>query len=144
MEFGKDTKELNEQLEKADNKEKLEELLKDIQNTSTFGDWFYHTLEDKGMSIPDVEKNTDISHSYIYAIQNNTKKPSRETVIKIGLAMGLEKEELDRGLKIAGFKELYVKNEDDALILYGFGKKLDIWEIDELLREHGSQMHLVD
>jgi hypothetical protein len=55
--------------------------------------------------------------------------------LRIAFALGLSLEELNELLKLAHLKELYAKNVEDAVIIFGMKEHLTPAEIDELLEQ---------
>lgn len=84
----------------------------------------------------------DIPESTFYATINTTRTPKKELIIKIAFALGLTMKELNELLKLAKLKELYAKDNEDAIIIYGMEKGLDVEEIDMLLKSQNSKMRL--
>lgn len=142
----KDTEKMNRELELVKNEADLDRFLKENNGVikETFSDWLYEKMEEKGMKAAEVYKNCAISQAFYYGILNGTKKPSKEMIIKIGIALGLSVEELNTGIKTGGFKELYPKNKDDAIIIFGMKNKKSVGEIDQMLRDRGCSMILID
>ena len=58
--------------------------------------------------------------------------------------MGISLEEMNELLKLAQHKELYAKNKEDAIIIFGLKNKLKIIEIEELLSDYGATLHLLE
>lgn len=97
-----------------------------------------------GMSFSQVQKETGITKSLFYSIVNGTRKPQRPQIIKIGFALGLSLEELNDLLKLAQHKELYAKNREDAILIYGLQSQLKVEKIEELLIQDGAKFSLMD
>lgn len=140
----KSTDELeNELRERVKNKNRLDEYL-DKLKTISIGDYLYNLMEEKNMKVKDIsEKCTNISDKYIYGILNGTKtSPSREMIIVIVCALGITIEQTNLFLKYAGYGKLYAKDKDDAIIMYCLEKKLEPFEIEELLIVKNSKYRL--
>lgn len=84
-----------------------------------------------------------VPESTLYATLNGTRKPKKELIIKIGFALGLSMEELNELLKLSGLKELYAKNNEDAIVIYGIKNGLDLEEIDMLLESQNCKMRFL-
>ena len=85
----------------------------------------------------------DIPESTFYAVMNGTRTPKKEMIIKIAFALGASMEELNEMLKLAKLKELYAKNTEDAIIIYGMKNGLDLVDIDMLLKSQNAKMRLL-
>ena len=101
-----------------------------------FKDYFSELMKKKKIKVDDMLKSGGIKRQYVYAIKNGEKKPRRDYVLKLAVAIGADVLETNRMLKLAGFSELYVKSQKDAIILFGIRKKKKSYEIDELLIEN--------
>lgn len=82
----------------------------------------------------------DIPESTFYATINETRKPKKELIIKTAFVLGATIEELNELLKLAKLKELYAKNNEDAIVIFGIKKGLDLEEVDMLLKSQNSKM----
>ena len=70
------------------------------------------------MTVASTLENADISFSYGYFLFSGKRKPSRDTVLKLAIAFGLNLEETQKLLSAAGFGGLYPKIRRDAVIIY--------------------------
>lgn len=94
-------------------------------------------LLQKGMKKADVVRSSTLGRTYIYKIFSGEKVPSRDKLLAIAFGLGLSDEETQKMLKLSGNRELYARDERDALILFALQRKKSIWEINELLDKHG-------
>lgn len=93
-------------------------------------------LKQKGIKKADVLRGSLLGRAYIYRIFTGDKIPSRDKLIAIAFGMHLSDEETQYMLKLSGNRELYARDERDALILFSLQHKLTILEINEMLFEH--------
>ncbi|MDE7131332.1 MAG: helix-turn-helix domain-containing protein [Lachnospiraceae bacterium] len=93
-------------------------------------------LAKKGISKPEVVRDSHLDRKYIYQIFSGEKNPSRDKLIALAFGLHLSDEETQTMLKVSGNRELYVRDERDAIILFALQKKKDIWETNELLSDH--------
>ena len=75
-------------------------------------------LESKKISKQKLIRESCLNASYVYDILGAKKNPSRDTVIKLSLALRLSLSETGRLLKLSGFSELYPRIERDAIIIF--------------------------
>lgn len=94
-------------------------------------------LSQKKLKIADVIRGSLLGRSYVYQIFAGSKKPSRDKLIALAFGLRLSDEETQKMLRISGNRELYVRDERDALLLFSIQRKKDIMETDELLIDHG-------
>ena len=141
----KSTIELTNEIDKATSWDELQIILKENQvGKRTFGDLFSELCKKYQVKPSQLQLITPISKSLFYAVLNDTKKASKETVLLMGLKLGVSVEELNELLKVAGHKELYPQKIDDAIILFGLKNKRSVSEIDEELKRRGSKLTLID
>lgn len=74
-----------------------------------------------------------VSRADVYQIFSGEKIPSRDKLIAIAFGLRLSDEEAQKMLKLSGNRELYARDERDALILFALQHKKNIFEINELL-----------
>ena len=85
-----------------------------------------------------------ISKSQFYSLLNGTRNPSKESVIKIALTLGVTQKEINELLFASGFHALDPRDRDDAIILFGIENCKEVGKIDELLKEYHSKIRLLD
>lgn len=135
------TKEILNKIESANTWEELGDILRGLEKI-TFGDRLSQLCVKYQIKPSKLQLEVAVSKTMFYDVMNGTRKPSKETVIKIALVMKITEEELNELLKLAGHKELYPKKKEDAIIIFGLKNKKDIVEIDELLKEYGSKIRI--
>lgn len=141
----KSTEEIANEMDKAASFEEVKEIIR--QNSigrETFGDRLLELCAEYDKTPGELLKDLTISKSQFYAVLNGKRRPSRVAVIKMVLTLGVNLAEADELLKLAGYKELYPKNREDAVIRFGIEHKKNIYEINEVLKEYDSKMNLLD
>ncbi len=79
------------------------ELL-DSRQFEDFGEALRFYRESKGVTINQLANTLAISPSYIYRLEDNTRKdPSYQVVVRMGLSLGLDLAELNTLLWLAGY-----------------------------------------
>ncbi|MBE6728537.1 MAG: bacteriophage CI repressor [Ruminococcaceae bacterium] len=140
-----DTTEMIEnKIKKAQSWEEMEEILSQLPQTSftVKVDEFCTKYEVKSFS--QLQIKTGIPKSTFYSIMNGTRTPGKQHIIQIAFALGMNLEELNELLKVAKLKELYAKNKEDAIIIFGLKTGKDIYEIDELLEQEKCELRFVE
>lgn len=130
----KKTKELELLIQKASLREK-DELFKNITNIS-FTDYIHQLLLEKNLEKADVIRDAQLSRTYAYQIFQGTKQAGRDKVLQLAIAMKLTLEETNRLLGIAKHARLYVKQQRDAIIVFGISNANSLYETNELLEEY--------
>lgn len=85
------------------------------------------------LDVEDILVECALSSSYVYQILNGRKKPSRDKIIALLLAITNELEDYNLVLKKGGYTELYAREKRDALIIFGISKHFDYYDLNELL-----------
>ncbi len=99
-------------------------------------------IDPKKIKKTDVIRDSQLERKYLYQLFSGERTPSREKLIAIAFGMHLSEEETKKLLKIAGKRELYARDQRDAVILYGVQRRFSLTEVNELLFEH--QLRLIE
>ena len=144
----KSTKEMNNEIEKAKNWDELIKIIKD-NPVPTFGQRFVEICDKYKISSATAQLRAEttfaIGKTSFYYYLDGRRKPKKEVVIKMGLAIGANVEEINELLKLAKHKELYSKSQEDAVIIFAIkNKKIkefkDLQEMDAVLAGFKSKM----
>lgn len=131
----------------------LEERLKTTKDINSFFEEnaFYITdptlsqhlnklLSQKGLKRQDVIEAGNLDDGYVNQLFNgNKKKPGRDIILSLAFGLGLNNEETDRLIKIAGVGALYSKSKRDAVIIYALKKGKSINETDIILKSYNLE-----
>ena len=137
----KSTDELTNEIIQSDNiadyLEKNGEYLKDI----SLSDELNRLLEEKKLKKSEVIAASGITLTYAYDLFSGykKKKPSRNVILSLALAMGLDLDETQRLLKISGNGALYPRVPRDSVIMYAVNNSLTLPDTDELLDKNGME-----
>lgn len=93
-------------------------------------------LSQKGIRIADVVRSSLLDRAYVYQIFSGEKTPSRDKLIALAFGLHLSDDETQNMLKLSGNRELYARDERDALLLFSLQREKTIWETNELLFSH--------
>lgn len=133
----KTTDELNHEIKSATDIEDFLKKNKEHLLTDSLPEHLNLLLLQKGISRADVVRGSLLDRAYVYQIFSGEKVPSRDKLIAIAFGLCLSDDETQKMLKLSGNRELYARDERDALILFGLQGKKNIFEINELLIGHG-------
>ena len=86
----------------------------------------------------DIINRADIGYTFFYDIINGKKKPSREKLIRLFLAMRFTLAECQTALNIYCYSALYAKNKRDSMFIYAINHSLSVNELNELLEKNGE------
>lgn len=96
-------------------------------------------LAEKKLTRADVVRGSNLDRVYLYQIFDGKKKPSRDKLIAIAFGLRLSVEEAQKLLKISCNRELYARDERDALILFALEKQDNLLNTNVLLNNHGLE-----
>ncbi|MCM1192161.1 MAG: XRE family transcriptional regulator [Butyrivibrio sp.] len=135
----KTTEELKHEIKSATD---IEDYLKGNQEnliTSTLAAHLNSLLSEKNLSKADVVRDSKLYRTYVYQIFLGEKRPSRDILIAIAFGLHLSEEESQALLKISKNRELYARDERDAIILFAIQRNMPIMAVNDLLFEHDLQ-----
>lgn len=85
-------------------------------------------ISEKKMKKSDVIRMLNIDRNYGYWILNGKRMPTRNCLIQISLILGLDVEQINYLLRLAGKSYLYVRNMVDAKVFYAINHHMDYFE----------------
>ena len=97
-------------------------------------------LKEKGITKADVYRGSNLERKYVYQIFSGEKNPSRDKLIALAFGLQLSDEETQTMLKLSGNRELYVRDERDAIILFCIQRNKTIFETNDLLYSYGFEL----
>lgn len=107
--------------------------------TRKLSEYLNMLLCEKGIRKADVARSSLLDRVYVYQIFSGKKTPSRDKLIAIAFGLHLSDEETQTMLKLSGNRELYARDERDAIILFALQRGMNIFETNELLFNHGLE-----
>ena len=93
-------------------------------------------LTEKGMTKADVVRESNMNEIYAYQILSGVRRPSRDKLLCVCLAMKASLEETQNILKRSDFAPLYARSQRDSIIMYGFTHGQTILQINGSLFDH--------
>lgn len=93
-------------------------------------------LSQKNLRRADVIRGSLLGRAYVYRIFAGQKIPSRDKLIALAFGMHLSDAETQKMLKLSGNRELYARDERDALILFALQRKMTVMDTNSLLFDH--------
>lgn len=85
-------------------------------------------ISDKKMTKSNVIKKLNIDRNYGYLLLNGSRTPTRNCLIQISIMLGLDTDQIDYLLKLAGKAPLYVRNIVDARVFYAVKHHMEYFE----------------
>ena len=106
-------------------------------------EYLTNLLTEKNLLKRDVVRESGLNREYVYHLFAGTReKPSRQKVLAIGVAMGLNLEEMQYLLKYAKLNILYPRNQWDSVIISAIEQHLNVMETNDLLHQLGETLLL--
>lgn len=140
MQPGAFTAALNDEIKQTSNIDSFLERNQELMVKQSLRDHLDFLLMQKGLTIAEVVRGSQMNRPYVYQIFSGEKKPSRDKLAAIAFGMRLSAEETQQMLKLSGNRELYVRDERDALILLALHKNYDIYRANALLYDHNFKI----
>lgn len=109
-----------------------EHLLKD-----SLSEHLHMLLTEKNLRRADVIRGSLLGRAYVYRIFAGDKIPSRDKLIALSFGLQLTEEETQKMLKLSGNRELYARDERDALLLFALQRNMSIMDANGMLLDHG-------
>lgn len=99
----------------------------------TLSEYLNKILSDRNLKVSDLVKLTSLDRTYTYQIISGHKKPSRDKVIAICLALDMSFEDTQQLLKATGYPILYARFQRDSIIIFAFQHGASLTDTNELL-----------
>ena len=109
-------------------------LVKDISGTREgLPEHLNHLLFKKNLKKSEVVKRSRLNATFAYQIFSGDRNASRNKILQLAFAMGLDLRETQGLLKLSGTNELYCKDRRDAIIIYCITKQMTLDDVDDTL-----------
>lgn len=118
----------------------IEDFLKKNRSSMVTGglpEWLNTLLAQKRISKADVVRGSLLDRTYVYQIFSGDRTPSRDKLIALAFGLRLSDDETQKMLKLSYNRELYARDERDALILFALQRQWPILKANDLLFRHG-------
>ncbi len=136
----KSTAKLLEELQKTPGS--LDDYLKDNADAFVQSDvhaFWEGLIRKSGRSKSNIINKADISYCYFYDVISGRKRPSRDKVVRLILAMRLSVEDCQRALTVSGKSRLYPRVKRDSILIHAIEKHLSVFQLTELLGRYGEE-----
>ena len=84
----------------------------------SFPEYLKEKIQERELEAGELWRAAQIPRSYGYNILSGVRKPRRDKVLALCLALNLSCEETQRVLKVAGAGALYPRRQRDAVIMF--------------------------
>ena len=137
----KDTEQLTNEILSTDDIDDFLENNGEYLGEITLSSELCRLLEEKGLKKSDVIAASGITVTYGYDLFSGykNKRPSRNVIIALSLAMKLDIVQTQRLLKISGNGALYPRVPRDSVIMFAVKNAMSRCEADDLLHKRGME-----
>ena len=105
----------------------------------SFPEYLKEKMQERELEAGELWRAAQIPRSYGYNILSGVRKPKRDKVLALCLALNLSCEETQRVLKVAGAGALYPRRQRDAVIMFSLRKGLSVMDTNILLDEFSQE-----
>jgi len=105
-----------------------------------FTDMLKMYLERSKLTKYQVLKDSEIDSNYGYQIFNGRRKPNRNKVIQLSLALNVTLKEMQLLLLSVNERQLYVRDKRDSIIMYAIEKKSTVLDLESYLLEYKEEL----
>ena len=127
---------LMEELAVGSNYSSIDNYIDDNKDDNRFQKLLFSYIDDKGLKDSDVYNKVNIDRRLFSKIRNDNYHPGKDTIIKLGIALNLDINELEGLLSSASYS-LPKNNERDLIIRFSFINKIyDIDSINDFLYDY--------
>lgn len=100
-----------------------------------FSDYLEKLRKVKGESAEKIILRGNIEKSYGHQIFRGTRKPSRDTVLKLAFGFEMDVEDAQKMLRTAGMSMLYPRVLRDAVVIYGLHNHISVVDTEIILQQ---------
>lgn len=137
--MNKTTTELLKELENFSTFKEYENANKNFMVSKTFSEYLSELIEEKNLVRAEVIRKAQLNENYAYQIFSGVKKrPARDKLICLAIAMDLSINETNSLLKLAGLLPLYPRVKRDSIIIINMKSHKSVIEINNVLYDEGE------
>ena len=103
----------------------------------SLSDYLRTLLKEKGLKRSEVVVKTGLDKAYVYQIFAGKKNPSRDKLITMAFGLKLTEKETQKMLRLSGHRELWPKDERDALFLFAIQRGMSLEDVHTELERYG-------
>lgn len=136
----KTTTNLENELKSCDTLENFLKVNQDELSTASLAEQIQALIAEKGLTRSDVVKASNLNEVYAYQIISGARRPSRDKLLCLCIAMKATLDETCELLIHGGFAPLYVRNQRDSIILFAISHDETILQLNNNLYDHGEAL----
>ena len=104
-----------------------------------FSSFWKNIIDLSGMKKSDIINKADIGYTFFYDILKGKKHPSRDTLIKLFIALRLDLDFCQEALRMYEWAALYPKIKRDSILIYCLTHNFSLQQSEELLEKNGEK-----
>lgn len=136
----KTTTNLENELRSCDTLENFLKVNRDELSTASLAEQIQTLIASKGLTRSDVVKSSNLNEVYAYQIISGARRPSRDKLLCLCIAMKATLDETRELLIHGGFAPLYVRNQRDSIIIFAISHEETILQLNNNLYDHGEAL----
>lgn len=110
-------------------------ILTDSSFLPSFASYLNQKMTEHGITPASLIQKAGIQRNYGYQILSGQKKPSRDKIIALCLALHLPLKDTQHALTLAQEGTLYPRNHRDSILIFAVNESLSVLKTNELLCE---------
>ena len=136
----KTTTNLENELRSCDTLENFLKVNRDELSTASLAEQIQTLIASKGLTRSDVVKASNLNEVYAYQIISGARRPSRDKLLCLCIAMKATLDETCELLIHGGFAPLYVRSQRDSIIIFAISHEETILQLNNNLYDHGEAL----
>ena len=136
----KTTTNLENELKSCDTLENFLKVNRDELSTASLAEQIQTLIASKALTRSDVVKASNLNEVYAYQIISGARRPSRDKLLCLCIAMKATLDETCELLIHGGFAPLYVRSQRDSIIIFAISHEETILQLNNNLYDHGEAL----
>ena len=136
----KSTTNLENELKSCDTLESFLKRNLDELSTASLAEQLQTLIASKGLTRSGVDKASNLNEVYAYQIISGARRPSRDKLLCLCIAMKATLDETRELLVRGGFAPLYVRSQRDSIIIFAISHGETILELNNNMYDHGEPL----
>ena len=136
----KSTTNLENELKSCDTLESFLKRNLDELSTASLAEQLQTLIASKGLTRAGVVKSSNLNEVYAYQIISGARRPSRDKLLCLCIAMKATLDETRELLVRGGFAPLYVRSQRDSIIIFAISHGETILELNNNMYDHGEPL----
>lgn len=126
-------------IDSAQEMEQYLELPEVMNSCQSFPEYFRSLPAVREMDTGELIRSSGLERSYYYQVMKGTRSPSRDKVLRLCLAAGLNLKETTRALELSGNAVLYPRKRRDIILTVAVNQMADVDDTNLLLFKYGEK-----